>query len=174
MKKILKKEVIIAFIIGIILASSIAVYAYSYAAKDIGYTKPGENTPISVETALNDLYEKHNNISEYDNKNYTQTGLSIFSDRLTFTNGGYYVDSENITWVNLTFKTNQALNGNDRWGLIKGLPNLNKQLVISDIENRYAFLVKDYGSGNLGEICYFNYDAISLPKDAIITLQFKY
>lgn len=58
MKKILKKEVIIAFIIGIILASSIAVYAYSYAAKDVGYTKPGENTPIDVETALNDLYSK--------------------------------------------------------------------------------------------------------------------
>lgn len=60
MKKILKKEVIIAFIVGIILASSIAVYAYSYAAKDVSYTKPGTNTAISVETALNDLYENKN------------------------------------------------------------------------------------------------------------------
>ena len=58
MKKILKKEVIIAFIIGIILASSIAVYAYSYAAKDVSYTKPGTTTAINVETALNDLYNK--------------------------------------------------------------------------------------------------------------------
>ena len=58
MKKILKKEVIIAFIIGIILASSIAVYAYSYAAKDVSYTKPGTQTAISVEQALNDLYTK--------------------------------------------------------------------------------------------------------------------
>ena len=57
MKKILKKEVIIAFIIGIILASSIAVYAYSYMASDIDYTKPGTETAISVETALNELYE---------------------------------------------------------------------------------------------------------------------
>ena len=61
MKKIFKKEVIIAFIIGIILASSIAVYAYSYAAKDISYTKPGTDIPISVEKALNELYNKREN-----------------------------------------------------------------------------------------------------------------
>lgn len=58
MKRILKKEVIIAFIVGIILASSIAVYAYSYAAKDVSYTKPGTDTAINVETALNDLYSR--------------------------------------------------------------------------------------------------------------------
>ena len=57
-KKILKKEVIIAFIIGIILASSIAVYAYSYFASDISYTRPGTETAINVEQALNDLYSK--------------------------------------------------------------------------------------------------------------------
>ena len=62
MKKILKKEVIIAFIIGLIIASSITVYAYSCAAKDVSYTKPGENTPISVETALNELYNKTDNL----------------------------------------------------------------------------------------------------------------
>ena len=53
MKKILKKEVIIAFIIGIILASSIAVYAATINAKDIDY-KDGK----TVEYALNDLYQK--------------------------------------------------------------------------------------------------------------------
>ena len=53
-------KVIIGFIVGVVLASSITVYAYSYFAKDISYTKPGTNTPISVETALNDLYNKTN------------------------------------------------------------------------------------------------------------------
>jgi len=62
MKKIFKKEVIIAFIVGIILASSIAVYAYSYAAKDVSYTKPGTTTAINVETALNELYANKNNL----------------------------------------------------------------------------------------------------------------
>ena len=37
MKKIFKKEVIIAFIIGIILASSIAVYAAAINANDVDY-----------------------------------------------------------------------------------------------------------------------------------------
>lgn len=59
MKKILKKEVIIAFIVGIILASSIAVYAAAINAKDVDYTKPGTTTAISVETALNDLYSNY-------------------------------------------------------------------------------------------------------------------
>ena len=53
MKKILKKEVIIAFIVGIILASSIAVYAATINAKDVDY-KDGK----TVEYALNDLYTK--------------------------------------------------------------------------------------------------------------------
>ena len=58
----LKKNIrtIIGFVIGVILASSITVYAYSYFANDIGYTKPGTNTPISVEAALNELYSNAN------------------------------------------------------------------------------------------------------------------
>jgi len=51
---------IIGFIVGVILASGITVYAYSYYAKDISYTKPGTNAPISVEVALNELYSKTN------------------------------------------------------------------------------------------------------------------
>lgn len=54
-------KLIIGFILGVILASSITVYAYSYFAKDIGYTKPGTESEISVETALNELYNKRNN-----------------------------------------------------------------------------------------------------------------
>ena len=50
MKKILKKEVIIAFVAGIILSSSIAVYA-TINASNIDY-KNGK----TVENALNDLY----------------------------------------------------------------------------------------------------------------------
>lgn len=48
-----KKGIIISFIIGVIIASSITVYATSYFAKDIAY-KEGKN----VEQALDDLYLK--------------------------------------------------------------------------------------------------------------------
>ena len=164
-----KKGIIISFIIGVILASSITVYATGYLASQVTY-KDGK----TVEQALNDLYSKTENKDNFENKTYTQEGLSIFSNRITITNGGYYVDSENKTWVNITFKTNVELSGNDRWGLIKGLPNLNKHIVLTDNDNENAFLVKDFGGGNLGEICYFGYSETSLPKDATITLKFKY
>jgi hypothetical protein len=99
MKKILKKEVIIAFIIGIILASSIAVYAYSYAAKDVSYTKPGTDTTIDVETALNDLYSKFN----------TNQGVICAKGSLTTT-------TNNIDKVKIDFKPEEIIvygyNGN--------------------------------------------------------------
>ena len=55
-----KKGIMISFIIGVIIASSITVYATNYFAKDISYTKPGTQTAISVETALNELFSKNN------------------------------------------------------------------------------------------------------------------
>ena len=60
MKKILKekKVIIIAFLIGVILASTIAVYAVT-SATDITYTRTG-TTITNVSEALNDLYQKTN------------------------------------------------------------------------------------------------------------------
>ena len=83
-KKIFKKEVIIAFIIGIILASSIAVYAYSYAAKDVSYTKPGTTTAINVETALNELYNKKDLLWENSN-----SSVEFANQKLTFNLSNY-------------------------------------------------------------------------------------
>lgn len=49
-------RIIIGFIIGVVLASSIAVYA-AVNASDVSYTRAGTNIK-SVEQALNDLYSK--------------------------------------------------------------------------------------------------------------------
>ena len=59
MKKILKKEVIIAFIIGIILASSVAVYA-AVSASQVTYTTEKSEKINNVAEALNDLYNRGN------------------------------------------------------------------------------------------------------------------
>ena len=93
MKKILKKEVIIAFIIGIILASSIAVYAtYTYSSKDVGYTKPGTTQEISVEAALNYLYSK-------SNKTPQQVATLTTQDAsYTFQNDGYITGTVGPTY----------------------------------------------------------------------------
>ena len=81
----LKKNIrtIIGFITGVILASSITVYAYSYFASDIKYTKK-DGTEISVENALNELYSKNN---------ITFTGdfyLSATADENTYSNTSYF------------------------------------------------------------------------------------
>lgn len=56
----IKIKMIITILIIIILVSGLSVYAtYNYLAKDIGYTK-GDGTTISVEKALNELYNNVN------------------------------------------------------------------------------------------------------------------
>ena len=76
-------KLIIGFIIGAILASSITVYAYSYFAKDISYTKPGTDTSINVETALNELYSKSSKTPQQV-ATLTEQGATY-----TFQNDGY-------------------------------------------------------------------------------------
>lgn len=59
--KFIKKniKIIVGFIVGVILASGITVYAtYKYFATDVSYIKDG--TEISVEDALNELYANLN------------------------------------------------------------------------------------------------------------------
>lgn len=72
MKKLLKKEVIIAFIVGIILASGI-VYAATSANQVTYITSKNENVQ-NVEQALNDLYKLNSNKNlsvEIINNSYT-------------------------------------------------------------------------------------------------------
>ena len=63
----LKKNIkfIITIIICCILSSSLSVFAYSYFARDINYTK-SDGTKINVETALNDLYNKNIKLEKID------------------------------------------------------------------------------------------------------------
>lgn len=58
-------KIIIIIIVSIVLASGISVYAtYSYFAKDISYKKT-DGTELSVEEALNELYNKNSGNIEY-------------------------------------------------------------------------------------------------------------
>ena len=79
MKKIKQmKGIIISFIIGVIIASSIAVYATNYFAKDITYK---DNK--SVADALNELYDiKNSNYVIKDGKISSNVGnLGTYIDR---------------------------------------------------------------------------------------------
>lgn len=130
-------KVIIAFIVGIILASSITVYAYSYMASDIGYTKPGETQAISIETALNELYEDRKEIktietefgpfemgsrSGYTNYNpvklkglekYSLLTIQLNGNIGTYISARIYVDDILVTTIEDTLEHEIQLNNND-------------------------------------------------------------
>ena len=80
MKKIIKNP-IFTFILGIILAGSIGVYASTqYMASQVTYNKNGKAT---VEAALNDLYDKskhhHLIFSPVSEEEFESIGRSSFS-----------------------------------------------------------------------------------------------
>lgn len=166
MKKYFNKNLIIGIFIGLSV-SVISVYAVNkYSSSDITY----KNT--TVENALNDLYKVNDN---YSNKPYTQDGLTIYKDRVTILNGGYYTDKNKVTWVNITFKTKVELTGNDIWLLFTGLPKINNKFVVNDENREYAFYI---GSSNSFDnaINFFSYNTVKeiIPIGKTITLKFKY
>ena len=73
-------KLIIGFIVGIILASGITVYAYSYFASDVGYTTNKNGQVQTVADALNDLYGKINN-------SQTVSGTGVIDNRIATDNG---------------------------------------------------------------------------------------
>ncbi len=85
------KKVIIAFILGLFLAAGVSVYAYSYLAKNIKYTKV-DGTISNVEDALNEL----SNSSEV----YEKGSFSI------------YVPGTSYAYANLNFKKNYVESDN--------------------------------------------------------------
>ena len=72
-------KVIIGFIIGVVLASSITVYAYNYLAKDISYIREGTNIK-NVAEALNDLYNKSNSYFASGLGNFDNNGSMLISE----------------------------------------------------------------------------------------------
>ena len=96
----LKKNIrtIIGFVTGVILASSITVYAYSYLASDISYTKDG--TKVSVEEALNDLYANQNKSRILETGTYTIDQISKGTEKqINVLLENDYTDRSNIYFI---------------------------------------------------------------------------
>ena len=164
-----KKGIIISFIIGVIIASSITVYATSYFANQVSYTTDRNPEIKTVEGALNELYGKMSE-NEYENKTYIQTGIGTYDSRVTIMSGGYYTDSNGITYVNITFKATKNLSTDDNWVIITGLPAPSDYFITSDTEKKHAYKVD--ASGN---IHFFDRRmSTSIPVNTTWTLQFKY
>ena len=91
-------KVVISFIVGVILASSLTVYAYSYLASDIKYTDDK-----TVAYALDELYTtSHTTITNLtEEKNQLETELNSLS---TASKSFSFVSSTNTQTFNLGFK----------------------------------------------------------------------
>ena len=68
------KKIIFGFLLGVLLTSGVGVFAnYLYYAKDISYTKEGNE--ISIADALNELYDKSNYYINADHsEKYVKSG----------------------------------------------------------------------------------------------------
>ena len=116
----IKKNIkcIIGILIGVFLAGG-SIFAYSYFANDISYTKQGSEDETTVEAALNDLYTKSDLTSRTQ---ATATASDILSSKTAWVNGqlvtGTYVTAEkraikrnvnpttdSVTFDNLRFYT---------------------------------------------------------------------
>lgn len=138
-----KKGIIISFIIGVIIASSITVYATSYFAKDITY-KDGK----SVEYALNDLYSKAlatENIKFYQFEHTANTQFdydfgfipSKFLAFMQLPDGRYVTISLNITSNSLVSTVSDN-------GSLDGYISMNSTKLVSNISTDWSAYKNSY------------------------------
>lgn len=173
MEKIYKKSLFVTLLIGGVLFTGIGVYATTkYLAKDISFTPSNTNWKVSnIEEALNQLYEKQ--VDDYENKVYTTSGLEIYNNRITILDGGYYIDENKTTYINITFKINASLAKNNIWCLIKGFPEMADKIIVTDTTNKYAFYIGNANTVN-NSLNYFDYDGNGIEANTIITIKAKY
>lgn len=115
-------KVIIAFIVGIILASGITIYAYSLSASEVSYTLE-ENT-ITVDEALNNLYAQINKVPSLGSSKWatsannttstTVSGLELNNYYVCMITTRRYGGTLSISGVQVLFQTEQGgyLDGN--------------------------------------------------------------
>lgn len=112
-------------------------------------------------------------VDNYDDKPYTQEGLSIYEDLVQIVSGGYYVDINGTTWVNITLKAKKNMVGNRSWWQIYGLPNIHSEFVVTDIARRKTFFIKN-ADGYGGVLAYADKTSHNISTNDEYTIQFKY
>ena len=172
------KKYIIGILIGIVLSSGV-VLAGNIFASNIPYDnsrshlKDSNNQDVTtVQGAIDALYIKADN--DYIGKTYTQEGLTVYDNRVTILEGGYYTDTNNITWVSLKLRVNKNLNGNTDWLLLYGFPTSNKTLTFVDNNKQYAFKFNSSNMSIQDSINYMDYSSTTLSQNEEVLIQFKY
>ena len=144
-------KLIVGFIVGVIVASSITVFAYSYFANQVSYTTDNNSNVTNVSEALNDLYSK---INTNETKYYViQNGKlnNKVSNLGTVSEGGYScsVDYSNNDFIQLNQTGgigakayypywNLIINSNN----IYPYPSINKRWIWGEKKGKHYFLKK--------------------------------
>lgn len=106
------KKNILCFILGMIVAGGVAgVVAYSYNAKDVGYT-PNDNTwnVSSTKQALDDLYVKSKNVPNLSTQT-TATAADILRGKTAYNSlGNLITGTATVECITGSFKITSAIN----------------------------------------------------------------
>ena len=175
---LLKKNLkyIICFAIIAILSSSLSVFAYSYLAKDVGYTK-ADGSKVTVEEALNSLYNmKGGGTSLTVTCNATTNNNSQVKGYIYMLNGqvaGVSTDNK-YTYFNLNESTEYKISAAaiDSTGNIKVSDTIKAKtldaLYLYKDGNKYENITggwqlsRDYNSGS--DITSYNYMLLNSPE----------
>ena len=163
----MKKQVIFAFILGVVLTSTV-VYAAVFMATDISYDNTNSTLNANnVQDAIDELFEIADK-DNYDKYTYTTEGLSAYYNRVTIENGGYYVDPDNTVYVNISLKMLDNYHGNDTWGLLSGFPNGDRRYYVSDVNYSRSFHIAG------GLLTFQDRTSTALNKNEVVSFKFKY
>ena len=135
------KKYIFFFILGAIIFGGISsVLAIQLSARDINYTK-SDNTTVSIESALNELYELHNSKIDLTSKTTATTNASCYrADNVTaFIDGNdmlirvqatklvedcntpFRIDLSDLNLSTITYKKNADLGNSTRYNFTQSI-----------------------------------------------------
>lgn len=132
-------KVIIGFLIGVILASCMTVYATSYFAKDISYTN-GE-VEMSVEDALNDLYLRNKTLNSCKYLEFNHISNTQFNYDFGFAPSSFLaffaVGNGSHIFLTYTPETNSLFVFDDQENERSSLFSINETKLISNIPTNW-------------------------------------
>ena len=133
------------------------------------------NNLLQIISIDGEKIKNNENISDnYEDKTYTQDGLKVYDNRVTIIAGGYFVDDDNVVWVNITLKTNRRFSCQTQWRLIYDLPSVKEYCIVTDVKRTKAFAVRDC-EGMFGNVDMLqDYYGKDIEANTEFTIQFKY
>ena len=110
--------------------------------------------------------------AQWETTTWSTKGVSIYSSRVSITEGGYYKAGNGITYVNMTIMAKKNVSWT-AWGiLLYGLPKVSKNFTVMDTSGVDSFEVGHMSSSNYSNAIYIYNSGITSGQTW--TLNFQY